>query len=340
MPEQMVLPFGYQFAEDRASLLIAIGAAKLRRLDRAFVLMVHDVTRNGWLHKSYQEIAERLNVSYSTARRSVARCLEAHLITVQEERYRSGGQRDNAYSIDWDGVRAKCFNATLTEGPAAHPEQPPAHFEHPPAHPEQAPAQTEHPYKEYIPPSDPPKNPPPPQKSRGGGGFSETEDWGAIKSRLESIGMLDSVGAIKAARESQLAPGDVIAIISEWESSRPAWSLGGLYWRLSRGNWPEPSAEYAQLQQRALDDRRRSQQQAELASIRRESEEEAARLERLERRAGPGLDSLTPDELEQLVERVYPDPWQRAYYERERASPLVRLDLLLEIDRSLQEATR
>jgi hypothetical protein len=236
MDEQLILPFGYRFAEDRATLLIAIGAAKLRRLDRAFVLMVHDVTHDGWLHKSYQEIGEKLNVSYSTARRCVARCFEAGLIVVQEERYRSGGQRDNAYSIDWDGVRAACFNTPPREGPAAQGEQAPAQTEHPHAHPEQGPAQTEHPYKECIPPSDPPKNPPPPKRKPGGGGGSV--DWVGIKSRLESLGMLDSVGAIEAARESQLEPQDVCVLIDQWESSQPAWSLGGLYWRLSRGNWP------------------------------------------------------------------------------------------------------
>jgi hypothetical protein len=251
MPEQLILPFGYKYAEDRASLLIAINAAGLRRLDKAFVLLVLDVTGNGWLHKSYNELADWLHVSKSTARRVVARCVEAGLVVAAEERYRSGGQRDNAYAIDWDGVRARCFNATLIDGPVARDtvppvaagqgEQPPAQNEHPPAHPEQPPAQNEHPYKEYIPPSDPPKNPPPPPERPGGGGGSSA-GWGEVRSRLRDHGMADDVGAIRAAQRDGLSAGTAGELIDHWEAARPAWDVGALYWRLTRGTWPERSA--------------------------------------------------------------------------------------------------
>ncbi|MHB8953544.1 MAG: hypothetical protein ACYC4U_11290 [Pirellulaceae bacterium] len=241
MQEQLILPFGYQFAEDRASLLVAVRASGLRRLDQAFVLMVFDVTNNGWLHKSHNELADWLHVSKSTARRCVKRSVDAGLVVSIEERYRTGGQRDNAYSIDWEGVRSYCFNSTLAEGPGVHREQPPAQNDHPPAHREQPPVQNDHPYKEYIPPSDPPKEPPPPpEKPNGGGGFLDS--WGEVRSRLRSHGVADTPGAIRAAQADAISPREAGELIDQWESARPAWDVGGLYWRLTRGTWPERAA--------------------------------------------------------------------------------------------------
>lgn len=338
MPEQLILPFGHRFAEDRAALVRAIRIAGLKSAEETFLLYVHDVSRDTELRRTYHEIAERINCARRTAIRLVQRCVDSGILIAVVDRYRSGGQRENAYSIDWDAVRQWVFGTVtpptrsgvsgVTRG---------CHFVTGECHGDTGECQTVTPYKEIDPLIDPPIDPPPPQKRRGGGGFSYSEDWGAIKARLESLGMLDSVGAIKAARESQLATSDVIAIIDEWESSRPAWDVGGLYWRLSRGNWPEKSAESVDQVRRTADDRRRAEQRDELAAIRREADKEAARARELEQRCGPLLDSLTPDELEHLVGRVYPDAWQIAYYHRDRASPLVRIDLLMELERSLQE---
>jgi hypothetical protein len=263
MAEQLVLPFGYQYAEDRASLLLAINAAGLRRLDRAFVLLVFDVTNNGWLHRSYNELGEMLHISYSTARRCVARCVEAGVVVAHEERYRTGGQRDNAYAIDWEGVRAYCFNSTLTEGPAAQGEQAPAQTEHPPAHPEQAPAQTEHPYKEYKNTLNPTKEPPPPSEKPVGGGGSASQ-WGEIRSRLKAHGMADTHGAIQAAQAERMTPDQAVAVIDQWEAARPAWDIGALYWRLTRGNWPERAAP---IRERDLAEQEKRRTRELLASI-------------------------------------------------------------------------
>ena len=256
MQEQLILPFGYQYAEDRASLLLAINAAGLRRLDKAFVLLVFDLTNNGWLHKSYNELADWMHASRSTAWRCVQRCLAAGLVVAVEERYRSGGQRDNAYAIDWDGVRGYCFNSTLTErptvqaesppvaavqieGPPLHGEVPPVQSEQPPLHGEVPPVQSEQPYKEYIPPPDPPRNTPPPPQTPEGGGGSAGKEWGEVRTRLRSLGMADTPGAITAAQRDGLSAGAACRLIDQWEAAGPAWDIGGLFWRFTRGTWPE-----------------------------------------------------------------------------------------------------
>jgi len=143
--------------------------------------------------------------------------------------------------------------------------------------------------------------------------------------------MADAVGAIKAARSSELTPAEVGTLIDHWEHSKPAWDIGGLYWRLTRGTWPPKSAESIRQQRRDSDERERRKQRIRQQEVARQAEAEADRLRDLEKHLGPVLDGLSPDELEQLANRVYPDAWSRAYYDRERGSPLVRNDLLMEL---------
>jgi hypothetical protein len=54
--------------------------------------------------------------------------------------------------------------------------------------------------------------------------------------------MADTHGAIAAAKADRLTPDQAGAVIDEWEAARPAWDIGALYWRLTRGNWPERAA--------------------------------------------------------------------------------------------------
>ena len=54
--------------------------------------------------------------------------------------------------------------------------------------------------------------------------------------------MADDVGAIRAAQRDGLSVGAAGLVIDQWEAARPAWDVGALYWRLTRGTWPERSA--------------------------------------------------------------------------------------------------
>ena len=335
--QQLTLPFGHQFAEDRASLVRAIRIQRLKPVDETFLLYVHDVSRDGRLQKTYTELADRLGVSYSTARRSVGRCLEAGLLVCEEDRYRTGGQRENAYMIDWDGVRAARIGGHSIEGPAAHFEHPPVHFEQGAALSEQGAAQNEHPYKEIDPLMDPLKEPPPPKKPDGGGGFSE--EWGGIRTRLRSHGLADTPGAIRAARDDGLAPAAVAELIDQWEAARPAWDVGGLYWKITRGTWPEKSEEYVRAQRDATLAEERRRQRIEETRRQQHADQEAAAARELEARTGPVLDSLPEAEVVRLIERVYTSDFEQAYARRNRASPLVRHALLQAID-GKQEAIR
>lgn len=239
--QQLTLPFGCEFREERASLVRAIRLSGLRAAEETFITYVHDVSRDSELRRTYNEIADRVNCSRRTAIRMVQRCVNAGLLVVGVESYRSGGQRENAYAINWDGVRALVFN-----GDPAPPPQvtrgvtPQCQSVTGECQGDTPQCQSVTPYKEQEPLLDPPIEPPPPEKPKGGGGFAE---WGEIRTRLRALGMHDALGAIKIAQADGMTASDIAAIIDQWEAARPAWDLGALHWRCTRGSWPEHAAK-------------------------------------------------------------------------------------------------
>lgn len=336
--QQMTLPFGHQFAEDRASLVRAIRAAGLRAAEETWLLYVHDVSGDRELRRTYNEIAARLNCSRRTSIRLVQRCIDAGILRVVDDKYRSGGQRENVYSIDWDGVRGWSFNsAASTPLPVLRGVTPQCQSVTGGCQSVTPQCQSVTPYKEIDPLMDPLKEPPPPKKPDGGGGFSE--EWGEIRTRLRSHGLADFPGAIRAAQDDGLAPSAVGELIDQWEAARPAWDVGGLYWRITRGTWPEKSEEYVRAQRDATLAEERRRQRIEETRRQQHADQEAAAARELEARTGPVLDSLPEAEVVRLIERVYTGEFEQAYARRNRASPLVRHALLQAID-GKQEAIR
>lgn len=234
MLQQLVLPFGHAFREERAGLVRAIRMAGLRAAEETFVTYVHDVSRDGELHRTYNEIADRLNCSRRTAIRLVQRCVDAGVLFVSVDAYRSGGQRENVYSINWDGVRAVLFNEV-----GVTPQCQSVTGECQSVTPQ---CQSVTPYKEQEPFLDPLQEPPPPQKARAGGGGGSLDAWEQIRRRLRELGMADAPGAIREAQADAMTSQQAGAVIDEWEAARPAWDVGGLYWRFTRGTWPERAA--------------------------------------------------------------------------------------------------
>lgn len=107
---------------------------------------------NGDLVKSYDELRAApwgLCCSYSKARTTVDMARHWGLIHVAANRYSSGGQKANAYSIDWQGVSDLLMGRRVAR-PGASTKQPPALTEQPPALSEHPPALTKQPYKEDI----------------------------------------------------------------------------------------------------------------------------------------------------------------------------------------------
>ena len=259
--QQLTLPFGHAFREERASLVRAIRLAGLRAAEETFVTYVHDVSRDGQLRRTYAEIADRVNCSRRTAIRLVQRCVDAGLLVVSGDIYRSGGQRENAYAIDWDGVRALVLHSTHAV-PATPPQvtrgvTPQCQTVTGECQTVTPQCQTVTPYKEQEPFLDPPIEPPPPSEMPEGGGGAV--DWEEVRSRLRSLGMADAPGAIAAAKSDGMSAGVAGDLIDQWERARPAWDVGGLYWRLTRGTWPErtPSSresEWAEQEKRITRD--------------------------------------------------------------------------------------
>lgn len=90
------------------------------------------------------------------------------------------------------------------------------------------------------------KKPPPPTPSknqtgngRGGGGAEEEGGFDALAAELKAIGLSDVPGALAAVRSRGESEQSALAAVIEYQAKRPAYGPGALYWRLTRGTWPE-----------------------------------------------------------------------------------------------------
>ncbi len=154
---QKDLPFA-EAEGSRAERRNLLGLALLRGAAdcqlSVFVQWVFNATAggaDGELIRSYQDLAARpwgLCCSASKARSTVGRARQLGLVRLAENRYTSGGQRANGYSIDWDGVRRRL-------GFEPHPRsdevrsKPQPEEVRPGALTEQGGVSTRHPYKEH-----------------------------------------------------------------------------------------------------------------------------------------------------------------------------------------------
>lgn len=102
----------------------------------------------------------------------------------------------------------------------------------------------------------PPPPTPSPKRRRGGGGGAEVEGdsgsgggpeveggYRALGIELQSVGLADIPGALSAVRARGESEQAALAAVAEYRSSKPAYGPGALYWRLTRGTWPEPKGK-------------------------------------------------------------------------------------------------
>lgn len=165
-----------------------------------------------------EDIAKELECSYSTARKIVRRAsMEFGLVAVTEERYATGSQSANRYSIDWPVVRS--INAGLIEPVtrAAVPRRhPPVPTEQPHALSGQGAVPTEQHIKESprtIPRHLPTHSQQPPATDRAADGG---DPWGVVVSAFEELEMIDARGAVGLAQQRGLTPADVQSLIAEY----------------------------------------------------------------------------------------------------------------------------
>ena len=72
---------------------------------------------------------------------------------------------------------------------------------------------------------------------------SQDEQWAVVLGKLESAGLADSFATVEAARGKGLTPESVIALTAEYTRRRHEFrSPGVIYWRITRGAWPEPGS--------------------------------------------------------------------------------------------------
>lgn len=323
---QQQLPYGWKFKEQRAALLRAIAIQGLLRVDRDFLLYVHNVSDRGPLCKTYNELADQLRASRSTVCRAKTRLVDAGLLIAKRQRYRTGHPRDNAYSINWAGVRA------LTQPTGGECEQSTVHFEQSRCQNEQSTVQNDTVYKEqsllFSLDCSSSSSPPTPSRSPPTTEVEVVEiSWDQIWEQLRAAQVRKIATAVDGARRQGLTPDQVAQMVAEGHDPR------ALYWRLTEGNWP---SGYVPPAKRSSIRLRRTQKARERADRERAADEDAAKDRELEAHFGAELDRLAPEELQRLAERVYTDDFI-AYYHRNRDGPEVRRDLLTQLAHEKQE---
>lgn len=309
MTEQLSLPFGHRFNEQRAMLARAIQIAGLGAHAEVWLFYVHDVSRDEVLRRSYPAIADRLKCCRRTAIRIVKACEEAGLLAVDEQRYASGGQRENGYAINWEGVKVLTCR---TPPSSVERVTTPCKFV-------TTPCKFVTPYKEKYPlgyPSEPPPTP------------SHQDPWGQARRRFSEIGLIDIPGAIRAAEQRNETPDSVMSMIDLWESRPGCWGVAGLYSRIVRGTWPEASAEWVAAERERAMREERERSAARLAHQRAQAESDGMEVEQLERSRGASLDALEPDEYLALVESAIDDDFSRSLAVADRRNALLRPALL------------
>jgi len=128
-------------------------------------LLQIDGAGDGKLRRSYAQLADRLWCSTSKARSTVKRLADWRLIQIEEQHGAHQQRRENALSIDWDGVRKRRSSeeprsalavetapaqtiANRGETGGVSPEHPPVSTAQGGVAAEHPPVSTEHPYQE------------------------------------------------------------------------------------------------------------------------------------------------------------------------------------------------
>lgn len=165
---------------------------------RELLLWVFNVTEGrgdeAALVRSHRELAARpwgLCCSDSKARATVTKARAAGVLTVEEARYTSGGQRANAYRIDWHGVGRLL---------SPHPPRPGALREQGGVFTRQGAVSTRHPYKEQLPSCSPLEETPVPEPEGRAAGprWEDGNDLNAVNA--------DQVPELAAARQQTVEP--------------------------------------------------------------------------------------------------------------------------------------
>jgi hypothetical protein len=179
----------------------------------------------------------------------------------------------------------------------------------------------------------------------GGGLLDDSGEWERVEAALSDFGLVDAVGAAKAARGRRVSPAKVREFLSfaRRESSRWEDPPGTLHFRLTRANpddpvdsgWP-PARRTSQQSREAAD---------ALSDLRSDGREAAAKSAKqrerdaeLERRHGAVLEGMTDEERDALALEKYRGrgtPGFRAYRACAKEGSLpaaTRLDLLRQIE--------
>lgn len=252
--------------DDRAALWVAwrrvrdvIGPAATNLHVRELLFIIHALDRTGeGCQLTHAEIADRLETTTDTARRVIRRAESTGLLVVRQQRYRSGGQTANRYSIDRQAVlqlghaTPHRVVASVTPGtdhpdaitPAASPGGVPAHppvpIAHPPvpiAHPIEEPSRpySRHPSRHSLPP-----------RIEATAPATDPGAWVVVVSDLVSLGMSadGSSAAVTAAQTRGLTAADVATLVDRYRSTAaadPRVTVGWLHrWITGRSSPPEP----------------------------------------------------------------------------------------------------
>jgi hypothetical protein len=181
---------------------------------------------------SHEEVAKELEVKERTARHIIDRAaIEFGLLEVKEQRYVTGGQSANRYSIDWPVVRS--INAGLIEPNRVAkntPKEAGAKLRNEiepgdtgcqgPDTGCQGPDTGCHPYKDI--PRILPRISPTTHctKNEDAEQTRPVDEWQVVVSDLVGLGMVKAQDAITAARSRELSKSDVDELIKRWERLR------------------------------------------------------------------------------------------------------------------------
>lgn len=291
---QLQLPFGWKHAEDRAVLVRAIRLAKVKAAGETLLLFVHDVAQGEPLRRSYEQLADRLGVHKRTAQRLVGRLIDLGLLIVETDRYRTGGQRENGYSIDWDGVRAIAFGSAPLQRERG--DKMPRGGDNLPTGGGNLPTGGGNlsPPIRKRPTVDPPRN-----------------HLLQLEADLGAMGVED-LGAAREATRRGLTVTQIRQLLEHYRDHPGAWGPAALAYRIRHARpdlapdqgWPDYSPDYARAQANADQDRRIDQQASQLARQRAEKVADDMRAASRERLYGPELDNMTQAQLDRLCDEA------------------------------------
>ena len=171
--------------------------------------------------------------------------------------------------------------------------------------------------------------------------FQPCPVWKRVGGDLVALGIFDPQPAIESARQAGASPEDVGAILDHAQSMPGAWGPGAIRNRVANAHpdlapdqgWPAAAADYEAQRAAFLKEEERRGQLAKQAV--EDARLDAAKLAAGEREAewGPVLDSMAPDELDQLVDDTLGQTGPAvSHYRRHGATGMVRGILLLGLD--------